>query len=468
MPKVIKKKKKKRLPMGDHQYRAVDSICSVDGLLIEYGTGTGKARIIVEACKVLLKVGDVPILVLVPNSLMEQTYEEFEKWAGKRWSATNVVLLDKHMTIYQRREAIKRGNGTIYMMSHESMSYGQVKEAIAYRKWAASFVDEASRFRNASARTRTLNLLAKRAATRYALTGNLMVKSPADVFYIMNYVKPGIWGTNNRHTFVTEYCELGGYMGNQPVDIRADKLPKLLSIMDAHRIKCELKDIRDLPEREMKVYKVDMLPKQRAAYVMMRDQLRLEIEQESDDTFMSSVKTYSTRLLRLQEIAAGFARDAEGNVAYLPSPKTAELVALLEDAATTPTIIWYWWRPELDVITRALKKAKIPYSVFGENSSREDFLSGKTNVFVSQLARGGYGLNLQRAIRMIYHSLPWDLDVYLQSQERNMRLTTTAKFLQVIHLLCRGSVDDYVRTTLLRKSGISKKLSRSQALEMLK
>jgi SNF2 family DNA or RNA helicase len=295
-----------------------------------------------------------------------------------------------------------------------------------------------------------------------------MVKTPADVFYVMNFIKPGLFGTNNRQTFITTYCELGGYMGNVPVDVREEKLPELKAIMDSNSIECELRDIRKLPKRELKVYRVDMQPKQRAAYVMMRDELRLEIEHETEASFMSSVKTYSTRLLRLQEIAAGFARDSDGNVAYLPSPKTAELIALLEDAPDTPTIIWYWWRPELEVITRALKRAKIPYSVFGEDGSREAFLSGKTHVFVSQLSKGGYGLNLQRATRMVYHSLPWDLDVYLQSQERNMRLNTTAKFLQIIHLLCRGSVDDYVRSTLLRKSGISKKLSRSQALDMLK
>lgn len=462
------KKKKKRIPMGEHQYRAVESICERDGLLIEYGTGTGKARIICEASKVLVKVGDVPILVAVPNSLIEQTYEEFQKWCGRNWTARNVKVLDRTLTIYQRREAIKRGNDPVYLMSHEAFSYKDIREAFAYRTWAATFIDEASRFRNFSNRVRSLNLLGKRSKTRYALTGLLMVKTPADVFYVMNYIKPGIFGTNNRNTFVTTYCELGGYMGNVPVDVRSEKLPELKAIMDENRITCQLSDIRKLPTRELKVYRVDMQPKQRAAYVMMRDQLRLEIEHETEATFLSSVKTYSTRLLRLQEIAAGFARDTDGNVAYLPSPKTAELIALLEDAAATPTIVWYWWRPELEVITRALKRAKIPYSVFGEDGSRESFLSGRTNVFVAQLAKGGYGLNLQRATRMVYHSLPWDLDVYLQSQERNMRLNTTAEFLQVIHLLCRGSVDEYVRSTLLRKSGISRKLSRSQALEMLK
>jgi SNF2 family DNA or RNA helicase len=95
-------------------------------------------------------------------------------------------------------------------------------------------------------------------------------------------------------------------------------------------------------------------------------------------------------------------------------------------------------------------------------------MSGKVNIFVSQLAKGGYGLNLTRAERMIYHSQPWDLDAYLQSQERNMRLTTTADRLEIIHLVTRNTVDEYVRHRLVEKADMSSKLTKSQALEMLR
>jgi SNF2 family DNA or RNA helicase len=94
-------------------------------------------------------------------------------------------------------------------------------------------------------------------------------------------------------------------------------------------------------------------------------------------------------------------------------------------------------------------------------------MNGDVDVFVSQLAKGGYGLNLTRATRMIYHSLPWSLDVYLQSMERNMRLTTTADRLEVIHLVTRNSVDEYVRSKLIERADISSQMTRSMALELL-
>lgn len=461
--------KPSRLP---HQEFAVEKMCNLEWLLVEYGTGTGKTRCITDTCRVMVDVGDVPIIVAPPNSLLDQTYDQFEQWCGKNWTAKHVVKLDRTYTVYQRREQLKRGRDHIYLLSHESFSYKEIREGVYYRPWAGAFIDEGSRFRNYSKRTQTLNALGKRAASRYVFTGNLMVRTPADVFYIMNFLCPGIFGTFNRNTFVNEYCILGGYMGNQPIGIRPEKLVELQAIMDANRIKCELRDIRELPPRELRWYRVDMAKAQREAYSQMRDELELQIERLTEPDFNSEVKTYAARLQRLQEIAAGFARNLDKDVEFLPSPKTHELVEILQDAPHIPTIVWYWWVPERDRIATELHKARIPFALLGQPNAVADFMSGKKNVFLSQLAKGGYGLNLPRAMREIYHSLPWDLDVYTQSQERNMRLDTVLQdgieCMEIVHLTCRGTADEYLRAKLLDKAGLSSQLSKSQALELLR
>jgi len=171
----------------------------------------------------------------------------------------------------------------------------------------------------------------------------------------------------------------------------------------------------------------------------------------------------------LQEITSGFARNIDGDVAYLPSAKTTEMIDLIETDPDKPTIIWGWWVPEMEAIASALEKHRIPYVRFGEDDHAvQEFMSGNVNVFLSQLAKGAYGQNLTRAERMIYHSLPWSLDLYLQSQERNMRLTTTADHLEIIHLATRRSVDEYVRAKLLARADVSAQLTKSQALELLR
>jgi hypothetical protein len=47
------------------------------------------------------------------------------------------------------------------------------------------------------------------------------------------------------------------------------------------------------------------------------------------------------------------------------------------------------------------------------------------------------------------------------------RLTTTADRLEIVHLITRNSVDEYVRSKLLERADISQQMTRSQALELL-
>jgi hypothetical protein len=261
---------------------------------------------------------------------------------------------------------------------------------------------------------------------------------------------------------------MGGFENREVIGLRPDKAAEFRDIMDAHRITCQLSDIRDLPERVLHVPRVTMPNKAREAYKELQETLRLEIERVDDVTFQSMVKTYATRLQRLQEITAGFARNIEGDVVGLPCAKTTAMLDTLEDEPERPTIIWTWWKPEMTFVRANLQKRKISHVMFGEPQAVERFMDGEVNVIVSQLAKGGYGLNLTRAERMIYMSLPWSLDVYLQSQERNVRLTTTADRLEVIHLVTRDSVDEYVRNKLLNRADLSAQLTRSMALELLR
>jgi ATP-dependent helicase STH1/SNF2 len=459
-----------------HQRDAIEEIIAREALLVHHGTGTGKTRTAIEAIDILISVGESPVLHVVPNSLIEQTVEEYETWLGEQWCQRRLVVLDSKLSLNQRAEALgglsRAYQGEVYLLSTEALSHKLIREGIRRREWGAAFIDEGSRYRNYSARTRTLQVLGQKAKTRYVFSGNIMPRNPADLWYIMNFLVPRIFGTSNIQTFKSEYCVLGGFTGMNVIGIRPDRIAKLRAIVDAHSVKAELSDVRaDMPTRTLTTRHVALCEgTQSRTYCQMRDTLRAEIERMTAEEFRTQASTYSVRLLRLQEIAAGFARNVEGDVEYIGSNKTSEMVETLLDTPDTPTIIWYWWQPEKTLIEAALAKAGLSWITFEKagDGSRDRFMRGDADIYISQLAKGAYGLNLTRAERMIYHSLPWDLDAYLQSQERNMRLTTTAEHLEIEHLVVRGTVDEYVRRKLLAKAGISRQLSRSDALAMLR
>jgi SNF2 family DNA or RNA helicase len=346
------------------------------------------------------------------------------------------------------------------MLSHEALSFHMIRDALKTVTWGAVFVDELGRFRRWSARTRTL--LALKARRRVGFTGTLVVKSPSDVWYPCRFIKPGLFGISRKEVFDAEYCILGGYTGTEPIDVRPDREAQLNQHLDAVRITTDLADIRTMPPRTTTVRRVDLLPRQGQVYAELRDTLRLEIERTNDASFELRVNTYVARMQRLQEIAAGFARNLDGEIEYFPCAKTNELIELLEDDPQ-PTIVWTWWVPEREAVEHALYKAGILHALF---VGRGRFLDGETDTLVLSLAQGAHGLNLDRATRMIYHSLPWDLDIMLQSQERNFRLTTTEPK-EIVHLVTRGTVDTYVHGTVLRKGRVAQKFTRSSALAAL-
>jgi len=460
-----------------HQWQAIDVIIEREALLVRHGTGLGKTRVAIEAIDILVGAGDVPILHVVPNSLIEQTVEEYEQWLGRAWRLKHVLVMDGSTSIQKRAEYLSNTGGgitkheTVYLLSTESLSYPKIREGLRKRQWAATFIDEGSRFRNYSQRTRTLQVIGQRSKSRYVFSGNIMPRNPADVWYIMNFLVPGLFGTRNIQTFKTEYCVLGGYTGTAAIGIRPDRIQQLKRIIDAHAIHAELSDVRTMPLRTLSVRRVNLKSGlQTEVYSQMREELRVWIQSLTEAEFKAEASTYSVRLTRLLEIASGFARNVEGEIRLFGSQKTDEMIELLLEDPDKPTVLWYWWTPELAIIEGSLAKEGIPFITFKKagDGSRDRFMRGEANVYISQLAKGAYGLNLTRATRMIYHSLTWDLDALMQSQERNNRLTTTADHLEIEHLVVRNTVDEYVRQKLVGKAGMSRQLTRSDALAMLK
>lgn len=444
-------------PLAAHQDAAISWLLSRDSGAVLYAPGTGKTRIIWTTAK---KFGG-RTLVLVPNSLVEQTMEEAEKWFPGE-ILPHLLPLYENMTLKNRAKLLRYDSDWQYLLlSHESLSHKQIGEALRRIPFNFIAVDEASRFRNYSKRTR--HLLQLQGEKKAIFTGTPIVRSPSDIFYPMKFLAPQWCGITRKDIFDKEYCLLGGYTGLEPLDIRPDRIDQFNAYLDPHRISCTLSDIRDMPERISSTRYVDLSAEQAKAYYTLRDTLRLEIERENDRNFELNVRSYVGRLQRLQEISAGFARNIKGDVEILRGGKSTELCEILRDRV--PSVVWTWWTVETEYIHRLLCGAGYK-AVRLNQGGREAFLSGEASILVANIAAGGYGLNLDRAERMIYHSMYWGVDAMAQSLDRNYRMDTE-KNKYVIYLVARGTVDEYIREKLALRAGMSQKLTRSEALELL-
>jgi hypothetical protein len=82
------------------------------------------------------------------------------------------------------------------LVGHEGLSILHLGRALTKVSWGAILLDEGSRFRNWSIRTRTL--LKLEAERKYVFTGTPIVKSPMDVWYPMTWLKPGWSGITSK------------------------------------------------------------------------------------------------------------------------------------------------------------------------------------------------------------------------------------------------------------------------------
>jgi SNF2 family DNA or RNA helicase len=450
-----------RLTPLPHQERMIDWCLSRKSGYIQGGTGVGKTGVLWTVAEALRSAFGGLVLVLVPNSILTQFAEDSKHWLT---GIERPLVLEGCVKINDRAAFFRDPDmGCIVLLSHESLQFKAVADALKQLKFTAVLVDEATRFRHGNTnRTRALLAISKRAKRFFLASGTPVVKNPLDIWLPMKMIDPKWCGITNKDLFVQEFCVTEeGYGGRPiPVDVRPEKKALLDSLLDRHRITCRLSDVRELPERLVSVRRVELSAEQRKVYNELKDTLALELKRTTDEAFNLEVQTYVARMLRLTEIAAGFARNIDGEVAYLKSSKTDELVELLQDP--TPTIVWTWWRPEQLLVGSALTKAGIPWT-----NDPQEFHHGRGQVLLMQMAKGGFGLNILRAERMVYHSLCWDLETFLQSMERNNRLNTEHERLYVVHLIAAGTIDEKIHARLTDKAKMAGKLSRVDALSLL-
>lgn len=123
-------------------------------------------------------------------------------------------------------------------------------------------------------------------------------------------------------------------------------------------------------------------------------------------------------------------------------------------------IVFYNFTAELEKMIEICRKLDRPYSVV--NGSKKD-LSAYENysdsVTFVQFQAGAMGLNLQKANKIIYYSLPESSGLFEQSKKRIHRVGQTNKCLYYI-LICKNSVEEKILQALEMRRDFTDELFR--------
>lgn len=359
------------------------------------------------------------------------------------------------------------------------------KDALAFARSflratsAMVIVDESGRIKNPSAeRTQRLMLLRDLAKLRRIATGTPVTNAPMDVFSQMEFLEEGLLGTTSYRAFVAEYAELmdkdhpmlkrmiedNPRMGRAQIVARNPdgsprwrNLDKLQGLLTPHSYRVLKRDCLELPDKIYKTVYFELSPAQRTAYELMKENLRIKLE----DGSLQPVAALAA-LVKLQQITSGFVIKPEGGVLYVDerNPRLEALCDALEDVDGS-VLVWARFKEEIAAISAALRKAGrrvVEYhggvKVKDREAAVDAIQSGKADVFVGNAQAGGIGLTLTAAETTVYFSNDWNLATRLQSEDRNHRIGTRNNVVY-IDLAASDTIDESIARALQRKEGMA-------------
>lgn len=419
--------------------------------------GCGKTLAALEVAARLHSLGAVRrVLVIAPSAVVPVWSREASEYIGAPHQTRELLGTKKQRLDGLDKLRCQGIDFAIAIINYES-AWRLADELIA---WGPDMViaDESQRIKgHASKQTKGVTLIGATARYRLALSGTPVTNSPLDVFAQWRYLDRSIFG-DSFYAFRSRYAVLEtGYSGStqykKVVGYRAvDELTER-----AHRIAYRVTkaDALDLPDTVDTVVPVTLGSRARGVY---NDLLRDSVAAFDDGE--TSVTNVLTRLLRLQQCAAGQVPRDDGVVEALGSEKMDAAIEVVEDVVSEggKVVVFARFRAEIDALVRrfegcAALHGDVPADERGEQVRRfqED---DECRVMVAQIQVGGAGITLHAASTMVFLSTSFSFGDYEQARARIHRIGQTQKC-TYIHIVAVDTVDETILEALRTKRDVA-------------
>lgn len=429
--------------------------------------GCGKTFQIVSALGVLFQESEIDrALIVVPMSLLKTWQEELKLSINEPFKVVSG-------TPAQRAKAFNSPE-RIFLVHYEGLRLEEER----FRGWmeqgrCALVFDESQRIKNLQAQTTQAALRLRPVSKRCIIaTGTPIANRPIDLFSQYLVMDQGDTFGNKFPAFKNTFCEIEVQkinVGRKTIRVEKfigtrnpDELQARILKTSLRRLKSE---VLDLPPVLFKDFVVELKAEQKHMYVQMRDHLRLEIGNMSEKEISADAANIVVKLLRLSQIASNpslLDPEYKGSNA-----KQSELDDLLDDVYSDDTKKVILWSHYVENVRRTVEKYSEKYGAVahtGDMSVDEREASVKAfqedpscRLFVATPQSAKEGLTLlprdgkMVADTMIYVDLSFDSGSYVQSQARFHRIGQQAVRCLVVHLVAEGTVDEYIRRTVLDK-----------------
>jgi SNF2 family DNA or RNA helicase len=187
------------------------------------------------------------------------------------------------------------------------------------------------------------------------------------------------------------------------------------------------------------------------------------IKYENEDIYSESAGGLISKLLQFTAGAIYKNDFINKEFININNTKLNALAELIEENEGKNLLIFYWFQSDKIRILERFKELE-PREIKSQEDYKE-WNAGKIKLLLGHPLSLGHGLNLQSGGNIIiWYSLPYDLEVYLQANKRLYRSGQTQAVI-IHHLIIKNTIETAVLNALETKSKIQDNLLRYLKLE---
>lgn len=385
------------------------------------------------------------VLIVAPLRVAKVTWsDEINKWDHLSHLTYSVAVGSEK----ERLSALKK-KADLYMINRENLQWLIEKSGLPF-DYDMVVLDELSSFKSwQSKRFRAFMKVRPKVQRVVGLTGTPSSNGLMDLFAEFKCLDMG----ERLGRFITQYRNsffIPDRMNGQVVysyKLRPFAEEEIYRRIGDITISMKALDHLKMPELIENRYPVYMDDGEKQQYESMKKDLILPYLENEAITAANAAALSG----KLCQMANGAVYSDEGSVAHIHDRKLDALEDIIE-AAQGPILLCYWFKHDLERITKKLDELKVEYARISSDGSIRMWNEGKFQVGLIHPASAGHGLNLQAGgNHIVWFGLTWSLELLEQTNARLWRQGQRAETVVVQYLVTAGTIDERILDAISKK-----------------
>ena len=385
------------------------------------------------------------VLIVAPLRVAKVTWsDEIDKWDHLSHLTYSVAVGSEK----ERLSALKK-KADLYMINRENLQWLIEKSGLPF-DYDMVVLDELSSFKSwQSKRFRAFMKVRPKVQRVVGLTGTPSSNGLMDLFAEFKCLDMG----ERLGRFITQYRNSFFIPDRMNGQVVYSYKPRPFAEEEIYRrigditISMKALDHLKMPELIENRYPVYMDDGEKQQYESMKKDLILPYLENEAITAANAAALSG----KLCQMANGAVYSDEGSVVHIHDRKLDALEDIIE-AAQGPILLCYWFKHDLERITKKLDELKVEYARISSDGSIRMWNEGKFQVGLIHPASAGHGLNLQAGgNHIVWFGLTWSLELLEQSNARLWRQGQRAETVVVQYLVTAGTIDERILDAVSRK-----------------